>query len=174
MALKPDIVIKDRESKQKCSIEPLRGRPDLLFFHSEQLNTLQPDIMEGYLFLHVEGQPLTEADFGQPLLLLDASWRRAFRLAQLPIFHSLSKRCLPEFLTSYPRVSKLYALPHGGLASVEALYVARLIQGREEPMLLEHYHWREQFLQLNHEKISHWQNLWLEKKNEAMQGNSKA
>jgi pre-rRNA-processing protein TSR3 len=36
--------------------------------------------------------------------------------------------------------------PANGLASVEALYVARRLLGDDDPSLLAQYHWREQFL----------------------------
>jgi pre-rRNA-processing protein TSR3 len=45
-----------------------------------------------------------------------------------------------------PRVSKLSQDPSSGLASVEALYCARLLQGRPTHGLLDHYHWKDTFL----------------------------
>lgn len=158
--LLPDIIITDRESPQKCSIEPLRGRPDLRFFHSDELTTLPSSTFDGYLFLHVDGTPLQPEDCQEPLLLLDASWKRALKLAQFPIFAGLVKRSLTGFHTRYPRVSKTYALPNGGLASVEALYAARLIQGRAEDDLLKHYYWRETFLATNQDQVEHWRTIW--------------
>ncbi len=120
-------------------------------------------IPDCYLFLHVEGKPLSEKDYERPLLLLDASWRRAIKLAQLPALYSLEKRSLARFSTSYPRTSKLYSMPGAGLASVEALYAARLIQGREDISLLDHYYWKNPFLETNQALISAWQDVWKEK-----------
>ncbi len=167
---KPDIVITDRESKQKCSIEPLRGRSDLLFFSSENINSISPETFSGYIFLHVDGPPLSPEDENQPFLLLDASWKRALKLAQLPIFNSLVKRSLVGFNTSYPRVSKIYPLPNGGLASVEALYAARLIQGRASLDLFDHYYWKQAFLQANEKQLQEWQEFW-QKRNTSIKEN---
>ncbi|HON44018.1 MAG: DUF367 domain-containing protein [Planctomycetes bacterium] len=146
-----DIIITDKENVKKCSIHPLIYREDLKFIHSRRLDSLEP--WENVLFLHTEGEPLSEKDANRPLLLLDASWKRAYKVANHPIFSNLEKRSLPGWFTSYPRVSKLYEMPHGGLASVEALFVARLIQGRAEIDLLKHYYWKEQFLEINKENI---------------------
>jgi pre-rRNA-processing protein TSR3 len=82
-------------------------------------------------------------------LLLDSSWRRALKLSLHPVLASLEKRSLSGFVTAYPRVSKLYPMPSGGLASVEALYVARLLQGREDPSLLDGYYWKAKFMEMN-------------------------
>ena len=56
------------------------------------------------------------------------------------------RRTLPPVATAYPRVSKIAEDPMGGLASVEALYLARLLIGQRDDSLLESYYWREPFL----------------------------
>lgn len=48
--------------------------------------------------------------------------------------------------TAYPRVSKIADNPDGGLASVEALYLARRLLGDDDPTLLDAYYWRDEFL----------------------------
>ena len=56
-------------------------------------------------------------------------------------------RSLPHWIrTAYPRISKVTPDPARGLASVEALYAARLLQGRETTGLIDSYHWRQPFL----------------------------
>jgi len=57
------------------------------------------------------------------------------------------RRSLPDVATAYPRVSKVAQDPLAGLASVEALYLARVLLGVRDDTLLEQYHWREQFLE---------------------------
>lgn len=153
----PDIVILDRESRRKCSIYPLRQRTDLRFFESHlDAEQAADQFFPHYFLLHVDGQPLTPQDHAVPLVIVDSSWKRATLLNRLPFLEKLPKRSLSGFVTAYPRVSKTYAMPAAGLASVEALYVARLIQGREEPALLDFYHWREQFLAANRQAIDSW------------------
>ena len=59
------------------------------------------------------------------------------------------KRSIPGGLrTAYPRVSKVFDDPAGGLASIEALYVARKLLGDDDPLLLHGYHWKDEFLQI--------------------------
>ena len=69
------VVIRDpREHPHKCSILPLKGRPDLLFFLHPVHN--RPPL-DGYVRLAADGPPLSPADQDCGLLLLDGSWRRA-------------------------------------------------------------------------------------------------
>jgi pre-rRNA-processing protein TSR3 len=64
-------------------------------------------------------------------------------------FEKVPPRSLQGFKTAYPRVSKRGTDPDNGLASVEALYIAYHLLGRPLVGLLDHYHWREDFLRLN-------------------------
>jgi pre-rRNA-processing protein TSR3 len=60
------------------------------------------------------------------------------------------RRGIPNcFSTAYPRRSKISIDPEAGLASVEALYLAKRILGEEDPSILQGYHWREEFLGAN-------------------------
>ena len=59
------------------------------------------------------------------------------------------KRSIQGIRTAYPRSSKLFEDPDGGLATVEALYAAHRILGKDIHGLLDYYHWAEQFLLLN-------------------------
>jgi pre-rRNA-processing protein TSR3 len=57
------------------------------------------------------------------------------------------RRSIPgQLATAYPRTSKVFEDPAAGLASIEALYVARRLLGDDDPSLLDGYHWKEQFL----------------------------
>jgi pre-rRNA-processing protein TSR3 len=64
-------------------------------------------------------------------------------------FASIPPRSLSNYKTAYPRVSKLGTDPENGLASIEALYVAYVILGRDPQGLLDNYHWKKEFLELN-------------------------
>jgi pre-rRNA-processing protein TSR3 len=48
--------------------------------------------------------------------------------------------------TAYPRTSKCFDDPAQGLASIEALYLARALLGDKDPSLLDGYYWRDDFL----------------------------
>jgi len=80
------------------------------------------------------------------MLLLDSTWRLLPQLEACLAGAGL-RRTLPSVATAYPRVSKLEQDPLGGLASVEALYLACLLLGKRDYSLLQAYYWRENFMQ---------------------------
>ncbi len=139
------IVVHPKENRAKCSLEPLRGRPDLQFvtFSAKRLVELSGD----YVRLAVDGPPLTEGDADKGILLIDGTWRHAVRMNAS--FSRFPARSIHGFQTAYPRVSKLFMDPVGGLASIEALYIAYRILRRPTDGLLDAYFWRDKFLELN-------------------------
>jgi pre-rRNA-processing protein TSR3 len=138
------IIRHPRENPRKCSILPLRGRPDLVFLKHP---VRERPALSSYVRLAAEGPELSAADAGCGLLLLDGSWRRADSMTQA--FLDVPPRSLHGYRTAYPRVSKLGTDPDNGLASVEALFVAYHILGRPTEGLLDHYRWAEEFLRRN-------------------------
>jgi pre-rRNA-processing protein TSR3 len=138
------IVRHPKENPRKCSVLPLKGRPDLMFVHYPVKAALA---LEGYVRLAAEGPALTVADRDSGILLLDGSWRWAAAMTQA--FVHVPPRSLHGYRTAYPRVSKLGTDPDNGLASIEALYLAYHILGRSTEGLLDHYHWANEFLRLN-------------------------
>jgi pre-rRNA-processing protein TSR3 len=92
------------------------------------------------------GAPLLSAqDAERPLLLLDSTWRLLPKI-EACLTGEAVRRTLPSVATAYPRVSKIAEDPTGGLASVEALYLARLLLGSRDDSLLDDYYWRDSFL----------------------------
>lgn len=141
----PSIIVRDsRENQRKCSILPLQGRPDLVFYTYPVTGSLD---LNDYLRLAADGPELSAADSASGLLLLDGSWRRAGAMTRA--YLHVPPRSLQGFQTAYPRVSKHGTDPANGLASVEALFLAYHILGRSTEGLLDHYRWAEEFLSLN-------------------------
>jgi len=141
----PTVIVRHpRENPRKCSVLPLRDRPDVLLL--EYPVRQRPDL-EGYVRLAAEGPALTAADAECGILLLDGSWRRAGAMARA--FADVPPRSLRGYRTAYPRVSKLGTDPDNGLASAEALFLAYHLLGRPTAGLLDHYHWAEEFLRRN-------------------------
>jgi len=68
-------------------------------------------------------------------------------------FSTLPVRSLLDWQTAYPRVSKVYADPSAGLATIEALFAAHAQLGIITDTLLDHYRWKEEFLDRNAELI---------------------
>jgi pre-rRNA-processing protein TSR3 len=141
----PTVIVRhSHENPRKCSVLPLRGRPDVLFL---TYPVRHRPCLEGYIRLSADGPPLTTADAGRGLLLLDGSWRWAAAMTR--DFADIEPRSLSGWHTAYPRVSKLGTDPHNGLASIEALFLAYHLLCRPTEGLLAHYRWGEQFMGLN-------------------------
>jgi pre-rRNA-processing protein TSR3 len=141
----PTVIVRSpRENPKKCTVLPLRCQPDMVFLNYP---VSQSPNLTGYIRLAAEGEPLSVADAGAGILLLDASWRWAGRMTR--DFAHVPARSLHGFRTAYPRVSKQGTDPDNGLASVEALFLAYRILDRPTEGLLAHYRWAEEFLRLN-------------------------
>ena len=149
MLLSVLIVVRRRENRVKCTIPPLRGAPGLDFV-TYPLHT-KPDLSR-HLLLAPDAPPLTSADAGRPLLLLDGSWRHAAQMRKV-IGHVEARSIPGGWRTAYPRHSKILADPDAGLATVEALFAAGCILGRRDDSLLRLYPWRDAFLALNRDLL---------------------
>lgn len=146
----PTIIVRHpKENPRKCSILPLRHRLDVRFL-IHPVKERPP--LEGYVRLAAEGPELSRADAACGLLLLDGSWRWAGAMTR--DFLDVPPRSLSGWHTAYPRVSKQGTDPDNGLASVEALVVAYHLLGRSIEGLLDHYHWKEEFLRVNEERLA--------------------
>lgn len=141
----PTVIVRHaHENPKKCSVLPLKGRPDIVFLNYPV--KYRPPL-EGYVRLAAEGPELSAADAVRGLLLLDGSWRWAAAMAR--DFQDVPPRSLHGWQTAYPRVSKRGTDPDNGLASVEALFVAYHLLGRPTAGLLDHYRWAAEFLRVN-------------------------
>lgn len=146
----PTIILRHRkENLKKCSLRGLETRADFRFF------TYPSDVLpslEGYLMLAVDAPPLTREDAGFGLFVIDATWRyAAVMLKQLQMQKTtVVQRSLPRhYRTAYPRrQNECPEIEKYGLASIEAIYLARHLLGDSTEGLLDHYHWKEEFLQL--------------------------
>jgi pre-rRNA-processing protein TSR3 len=139
------LILRDpHESVRKCSLTPLRGVEGIRFVdyrHDRRVWAGERTL------LHPLGEELTPKDCAR-LLVIDCAWRRVDKLLAT-VDGELSARALPPLQTAYPRRSKSFADPSQGLASVEALYAALLLLGRDSPELLADYPFAEQFLRAN-------------------------
>ncbi|MFY9252373.1 MAG: DUF367 domain-containing protein [Fuerstiella sp.] len=142
--LKTIIVVHPRERRSKCSVEPLRGRDDFAFFTFPEEVTMPTD---NYVRLGMGGPVLSADDADKGLFVLDGTWRLAEKMERR--YSEMPVRTLPPIVTAYPRVSKLNYDPTGGLATIEAVYGALKIMNRPVGDLLDSYHWKQQFLELN-------------------------
>lgn len=137
------IIRHPKERRSKCSLTPLESREDLTF-HRARLGWAFD--MTGFTVLALGAPEMSEADAGRPILLLDSTWRLLPQVEACLVGVGV-RRTLPSVPTAYPRISKIAEDPMGGLASVEALYLAKLLIGERDDALLEAYHWRNEFLE---------------------------
>lgn len=137
------IVVHPRERRAKCTVQPLRNRQGFVFYKHPRV----PRELAGYVRLGLDGPPLGPADSNSGLLVLDGTWRWVEPMERL--MSSVPIRSLPRLTTAYPRSSKVSDDPEGGLATIEAIYAAYRILGRDTTSLLDHYHWGPQFVALN-------------------------
>jgi pre-rRNA-processing protein TSR3 len=195
------IVVHPREKRSKCTVEWLRSREGFVFWRfPEDVPLLRrssttvpvdaaerppqddrvPEGLTGYVRLGLGGPLLSPADAGCGLLVLDGTWRLAKRME--PAFSGLPVRTLPAWETAYPRVSKLSPDPLGGLATIEAIFVAYTVLGWDAGLappsppssargaertsrpaaeaaaappegLLDHYMWKDKFLRRNADRL---------------------
>ncbi len=143
------IVVHPKERKSKCTVQPLRSHEKFVFWKYPRK---EADFLQGYVRLGLEGPLISPADADSGLLVLDGTWRLAEKME--PDYQELPVRSLPAWKTAYPRVSKQYADPSTGLATIEAIYIAYYLMGLDTTGLLEGYYWADQFLELNRDQLS--------------------
>jgi len=142
------VVVHPRENRKKCSVEPLRRRPDFRFWRFPERGK---ESLDGYVRLGIGGPLLSATDATSGLFVLDGTWRLAERM--VPFFSELPVRSLPPWVTAYPRTSKRLDDPAAGLATIEAIYAAFVALGRDPTGLLDRYHWAEPFLAANRARV---------------------
>lgn len=142
----PTIILRHRkENLKKCSLRGLERREDFRFFTYPQETV--PDLT-GYILLTPEAPPLSKEDAAYGLFLIDGTWRYAEKMVRS--CSPMECRSIPEnFRTAYPRSQEGWINPEKGLASIEALYLAYLLTGRNPQGLLDHYYWKNIFLEKN-------------------------
>ena len=145
MSFPPTIfVVHPRENPRKCSIEALRGRDGFVHWTFPMRG---PEPLDRSVRLWLGGPLLSTADSDRGLMVIDGTWRWASRME--PFFAELPIRSLPPWTTAYPRISKRFEDPAAGLATIEALFAAYVALGRDTTGLLDHYRWRDAFLERN-------------------------
>lgn len=139
-----------KENLRKCSLTGLETREDLRFYTYP--TDLLPPLGEVTL-LSLEGPTLSPIDSARPLFLVDGTWKYAEKMTKmLPTHTTWIPRTLPScYRTAYPRSQTSCPEQERGLASIEALFLAYILLGKDPRGLLDHYYWKKQFLDINRE-----------------------
>lgn len=148
LTINPTIIWRHRkENLKKCSLRGLESRKDFQFYSYP--NQALPNL-SSYIMLSLDAPPLELNDGMYGLLILDATWRYAEDMAKRIEPTQTIKRSIPShYRTAYPRKQTECIDPERGLASIEAIYIAYHIFGRDTTGLLDNYYWKDAFLQLN-------------------------
>jgi hypothetical protein len=161
------IISRDDKVEKKCTLYPLRGRADFSFRTRKKPGEFRSDS----ILLFPDGESITEElvaeireqidgnefekdhnkDAKGPspeaildIVLIDSRWKKVKGvLDSLP---PLKRVSLEGYETGAVRREPP---PSGGLASVEALYLTSLLFGKPDPTLLEKYHFRQRFFEIN-------------------------
>ncbi len=143
------IVVHPKERPSKCTVAPLRNQDGFVFWKYPR----RPDVsLENYVRLGIGGPELSTDDADQGLLVLDATWRYAAQMEEQ--YADLPVRSLPPWKTAYPRSSKVFEDPDGGLATIEAIFAAYVALGHDTTGLLDSYYWADEFLSLNADRLN--------------------
>ncbi|MGA8165325.1 MAG: hypothetical protein WB791_09965 [Waddliaceae bacterium] len=138
-----------KENIKKCSLRGLEKREDFHFLTYPKSEL--PDLA-GYLLLTLDAPPLSQEDRNQGLFILDGTWRYVQEKLLRYVLERQQPVCrrLPDgWRTAYPRRQPDCPLPEIGLASLEAIYAAYVVMGRDCTGLLDHYYWKDAFLEKN-------------------------
>lgn len=150
-----EIVVDSNETPNKCTIIPLASRADFRIFRKLDTNSIGP--LSAPLLLHHEGQCLTvlrdQFKSAPALASIDCVWRRLPKLLSSIQWANQKPPALakiPEgFKTAYPRVSRSNMDPSGGLATIEAIFIASALLGYWDATLFSKYYFGRKFIELN-------------------------
>ena len=144
----PTIIFRHRkENLKKCTLRNLENRKDFCFL-TYPIDPLPP--LDHYVILALNAPLLSHRDCSKGIFLIDATWRYADQIKRVtPPLSNIAHRSLPPARTSYPRKQTDCIDPNRGLASIEALYLAYLILGKNPKGLLDGYYWKDTFLKKN-------------------------
>jgi pre-rRNA-processing protein TSR3 len=147
-----EVILDSGETANKCTIAPLSYRSDFCLIPVRGNRVFGP--LKSSILLHHEGRCLSliRKSFGpvQGIASIDCVWRRLDGLirrieGQLPLLARI-----PEgFETAYPRHSAHSIDPAGGLATIEAIFVASAMLGNWDVSLLSEYYFGRKFVELN-------------------------
>lgn len=145
-----EVLMDKRENPRKCTIHPIKDRPDFYVHYFSKNRPIQA--FGADCLLHVDGACLSEIDVSglKSLALIDCTWKKV-----APTLTRVAKplprlvRIPDGFVTAYPRKNAEGKDPDEGLATIEALFIAAAFLGFWDETLLEKYYFRDEFLKQN-------------------------
>lgn len=145
-----EILVDKLENPRKCTIQPLKGREDFSFRYFSGNKPIAPFTAD--CLLHIDGECLSKLSRGslKSLALIDCTWKKVPGVLQrLPQPLPRLVRMPDGFVTAYARKNKQGEDPDGGLATIEALFIAAAFMGCWDETLLDKYYFKDAFLEAN-------------------------
>lgn len=149
-----EILVDRKERPKKCSILPLAYRSDFRIVRFDRRYPIIP--LTGSLLLHPDGVPLSRddayvADRDELILCaIDCNWIRLKGVLDRVAGPLPPRVRIPGgFQSTYRRRSGRDLDPEGGLATIEALFVASAFLGVWDETLLREYAMGPEFLRVN-------------------------
>ncbi len=154
-----EIIIDHDETPNKCTITPLADRKDFKLFPVFGEGGIGP--LSAPLLLHHEGECLTKVrssfDSVDAIACVDCVWRKLPRIIRKIRWTNETEPIrvkIPEgFKTVYPRVGLPNSDPDGGLATIEAIFVASALLGHWDATLLSKYYFGRKFVEVNAQRF---------------------
>lgn len=141
------IILRHRkENLKKCSLTGLESREDIEFLTYPKDHL--PEKKE-YVLLSLDAPLLSLKDKKFGIYLIDGTWKLAEKMDKTLPFSPIRRSLPKHFRTAYPRRQTGCLEPEIGLASIEALYIVYTILKRDTTGLLDHYPFKEKFLEIN-------------------------
>ena len=145
------IISRDKKIEKKCTLYPLRGRSDFSFRTRKDPG----EFSSSAVLLFPNAKALTPEHANEiknqaseksklEIVLIDSRWKKTKGI--LDLLPPLKKVSLEGYSTGAVRRDPP---PEGGLASCEALYLASQKFGKPDLSLLENYHFKERFIEIN-------------------------
>ena len=150
-----EILVDRTERPKKCTILPLAYREDFHIVRFDRRYPIRP--LAGSVLLHPDGDLLTtqgtariERREGIVLSAIDCNWRRLDAIVGRIVGPLPPQVRIPDgFLTAYRRRNQRDLDPEGGLATIEALFLASAFLGVWDESLLKEYAMGAEFLAVN-------------------------
>jgi pre-rRNA-processing protein TSR3 len=162
MSIVFEVLVDKTEKPNKCTILPQAERHDFRVRRFARDRGIPP--LMGQWLLHPDGAEIEvrtphslNGALGEPspvLSVVDCNWRRLAGIlckveGPLPPMVKIPS----GFVTAYPRKNSQNLDPQGGLATIEAIFIAAGLMGQWDPSLLDKFHWQREFFENNHHRL---------------------
>jgi pre-rRNA-processing protein TSR3 len=147
-----EVILDHGESPNRCTIAPLADRADFRLIYVRGSGERPQGPFASPILLHPDGECLTRVAQTEVtgIATIDCVWKRLPPLlARLAGPVPRPVRIPAGFETAYPRRNKHGLDPDGGLATIEAIFIAAALAGHWDETLLARYYFGRRFIELN-------------------------